>query len=142
MAHSSSKMLPRWRIRNKAHFLEAVLTELAGDAQVSFEGSLGSTRLMGLAGATQGEIIALKRNTTWPLQDFVVVPFDADRIDGILRAIGMTIPRTILHIQVEKAGKLEFGLYDNPSSGMPFFGPALSPEFVKRLVDLGVVQTA
>jgi hypothetical protein len=142
MASSSSKKLPQWRIRDKARFLEAILTELAGDARVSFEGSLGNTRLMGLDGATQGETIALKRNTTWPVQDFVVVPLEADRIDGILRAVGMTIPKTILHIQMEKARKLEFGLYDNPSSGMPFFGPAFSPEFVKRLADLGVVETA
>ena len=141
MTSSSSKKLPQWRIRDKTRFLEAVLTELAGDARVSFEGSLGNTRLMGLDGATQDETAALKRNTTWPVQDFVVVPLEADRIDGMLRAIGMTIPRTILHFQVEKAGKLEFGLYDNPNSGMPFFGPTFSREFVKRLVDLGVVET-
>jgi hypothetical protein len=142
MTSSSSKKLPRWRIRNKSRFLEAVLTELAGDARVSFEGSLENTRLMGLDGATTNETAALKRNTTWPVQDFVIVPLGADRIDGILRAIGMTISRTILHIQVERAGKLEFGLYDNPSSGMPFLGSAFSAEFVKGLESLGIVETA
>ena len=110
MASSSTKKLPQWRIRDKARFLEAIFTGLAGDARVSFEGSLGNTRLMSLDGATEDETAALKRNTTRPVQDFVIVPLEADRIDDMLRAIGMTIPRTILHFQVEKAGKLEFGL--------------------------------
>lgn len=142
MTTSSAKKLPQWRIRDKSRFLGAVLNELAGDARVSFEGSLGNTRLMGLDGATTDETAALKRNTISPVQDFVILPLEADRVDGILRAVGMAIPKTILHIQVERAGQLEFGLYDNPGSGMPVFGPAFSAEFVKELERLGIVEMA
>jgi hypothetical protein len=43
------------------------------------------------------------------------------------------VSRRILHIQIEKNGNLELGLYDNFDPTSSFFGPRLTPEFFSRL---------
>jgi hypothetical protein len=52
-----------YKVRDKRRFLAAVLAELAGVAQVSFEGDLSSTSLFDVAGASSDETQVLKRNT-------------------------------------------------------------------------------
>jgi hypothetical protein len=67
----------------------------------------------------------LKRNTLWPKQDFVVLPLEAKTVGPIVAAVGGTVPKSILHIQAEKCGRLELGFYDNFASKGMFFGPAV-----------------
>jgi len=102
-----------YKVRDKRRFLAAALAELAGVAQVSFEGDLSSTSLFDVAGASSDETQVLKRNTLWPKQDFVVLPLEAEMVGPIMAAVGGTVPRGIIHIQVQKDGRLELGLYDN-----------------------------
>ena len=40
----------------------------------------------------------------------------------ILKAMGGLVPRSVIHVQIEKAGRLEFGAYDNFSPDCLFFG--------------------
>jgi hypothetical protein len=131
---------PRWKVRDKRKFLIAVMTQLAGDAHLSLEGDLSVTKLFDLAEASGNETAILKRNTTWPVQDFVVLPLEADLIKRIVASIGGTVPRAILHIQIEKRGQLELGLYDNFGPDTSFFGPRLTPEFFGRLESEGVLR--
>jgi hypothetical protein len=131
---------PCWKIRDQRKFLIAAMTELAGNARLSLEGDLSATRVLNLAGASVDETSILKRNTTWPEQEFVVLPLEADLIQAIIVGIGGTVPRGILHIQIEKSGQLELGLYDNFDPYASFFGPRLPPEFFGRLEAEGILR--
>src|ERR1700739_4176540 len=118
-----------YKVRDKRRFVMAALRHFAGSAFVSFEGALSGTGLIGVAGASGDETKALRRNTLWPRQDFVVLPLEAETVEPIMAAVGGTVPRGIIHIQVEKGGRLELGLYDNFAPKGIFFGPAVTPAF-------------
>ena len=128
-----------YKVRDKRRFLAAVLAELAGVAQVSFEGDLSSTSLFDVAGASSDETQVLKRNTLWPKQDFVVLPLEAEMVGPIMAAVGGTLPRGIIHIQVQKDGRLELGLYDNFAPKCMFFGSSLTSTFLATLRDAGTL---
>jgi hypothetical protein len=128
-----------YKVRDKRRFLAAALAELAGVAQVSFEGDLSSTSLSAVAGASSDETQVLKRNTLWPKQDFVVLPLEAEMVGPIMAAVGGTVPRGIIHIQVQKDGRLELGLYDNFAPKCMFFGPSLTSAFFATLQDAGTL---
>lgn len=130
-----------YKIRDKRRFLSAVMEELAGAARISFEGDLSATKTSHLAGASGDETPILKRNTLWPKQDFVVLPLEADRVKAIIAAVGGTVPRGILHIQIEKSGRLELGLYDNFDPKASFFGSALKPLFFTQLQSDGIMTS-
>jgi hypothetical protein len=68
---------PRFRLhtKHKTELLFAVMRTLAHeDARISFEGRLSHTELAKIAGASLNETQVLKRNTTSPRMDFVVLP--------------------------------------------------------------------
>lgn len=116
------------------------MTELAGAAHVSFEGDLSATRIANSPGASGEETQVLKRNTLRPKQEFVILPLEADLVTAIVSAVGGTVPRSILHIQIEKENRLELGLYDNFAPNASFFGPALKPIFFAILRDDGIIS--
>lgn len=128
-----------YKIRDKRKFLMAALQELAGSAYVSFEGDLSGTSLMTAAGASGDETQVLKRNTLWPKQDFVVLPLEAETVKPIMAAIGGPVPKAILHIQVQKNGRRELGLYDNFAPMGTFFGPAVTVPFLSLLQAEGIL---
>jgi hypothetical protein len=128
-----------FKIRDKRRFLIAAMEELAGAAHISFEGDLSATRISHLAGASGDETSILKRNTLWPKQDFVVLALEPDCVKAIMAAIGGTVPRSILHVQIEKGNCLELGLYDNFDPKASFFGSALTPLFLSQLQSAGII---
>jgi CO dehydrogenase nickel-insertion accessory protein CooC1 len=71
----------------------------------------------------------------------VVVPLEADSIGTILAAIGGALPRKIIHVQVEKAGILQFGAYDQFQPGCIVFGSTVNRRFLEALVSQGVMKT-
>jgi hypothetical protein len=130
-----------WRaIRFKNQFLLAVMEKLAGDAMISFEGDLSGVRLFDIPGASIDETQVLKRNTLSPRQGFVVLPLEADTVQPILRAVGGTIPRSIIHIQIAKRDRLEFGAYDRFNPVTLVLGPALDVEFLNFLQKQGFLE--
>jgi hypothetical protein len=128
-----------YKVRDKRRFLAAALAELAGGAQVSFEGDLSRTSLFDMAGASRDETQVLKRNTLWPKQDFVVLPLEGEMVEPIMAAVGGTVPRALIHVQVQKEGRLQLGLYDNFAPEFMFFGPGLTPTFLATLQEAGVL---
>jgi hypothetical protein len=134
-------MRPLYKVRNKRAFLTAAFGELAGSALVSFEGSLNGTGLLNVPGVSSDETKVLKRNTLWPKQDFIILPLEPETIASIMVAIGGTVPRGILHIQVEKAGQLQLGLYDNFAPKATLFGPALTPQIVATFQNDGLIAS-
>ena len=129
-----------YKVHEKRAFLMAALQQFAGSAFVSFEGDLSGTALLSMRDASCNETQALKRNTLWSKQDFVVLPLEADTLRPIMAAVGGTVPRNILHIQVEKDGKLELGVYDNFAPQMLFLGSSPPTTFVDNLLGDGVLS--
>src|SRR5262249_45923132 len=73
---------------------------------------------------------ALKRNTTWPKQGFIVVPLEPYSGKKIITALGGAVPKAVLHVQIEKGGALQFGAYDRFHPECIFFGSAVRSELV------------
>ena len=86
-----------WLVRDKRRLLLAMMERLAGGAHISFEGDLSALRLSDIPGASQDETGALKRNTLWPKQDFMVLPLELSTSRAIVSAIGGTVPGTNSH---------------------------------------------
>jgi hypothetical protein len=115
------------------------MTELAGSAHISFEGDLSACKLTSLEGFSAEETAVLQRNTLWPRQDFAVVPLKPSMEVAILAAMGGTVSRKILHIQIEKDGRLEFGSYDTFHPECFTVGSGLTSSFIERLWSEGVI---
>ena len=116
------------------------MEELAGDAHISFEGDSRILGLTNVPGASQIENAVLKRNTSLPRQEFVVVPLEPSSISTVFTKIGGTIPKSVLHIQIEKNGKLEFGSYDSFHPGCIVFGNAIKGTFLDSLISDGLLE--
>src|SRR5215470_5043673 len=101
-----------WKIRNKGQLLLAMMEELEGDAHVSFEGDLRTLRLSSYPDVSDEPTAALKRNTIWPEQGFIVVPLEPHSGKKIMAALGGVVPKAVIHVQIEKSGVLQFGAYD------------------------------
>src|SRR5437899_1081211 len=91
-----------WRVRDKQRLLLRMMELLAGNAHVSFEGDLDGFTFSALPGVSEAETAALKRNTIWPKQDFIVVPLEESTIKAIISALGGNVPKRIIHVQIEK----------------------------------------
>jgi hypothetical protein len=132
----------RWSIHDKGRFLAAMMEELSGNAHISFEGSLRNLKICSIPGASETETAALKRNTLWPKQDFIVLALEPSMGKAILSAIGGTVPRSIIHVQIEKEGVLEFGAYDNFHPECIYFRSGVRREFLESMMSQGLLKSA
>jgi hypothetical protein len=78
--------------RDKPGLLAALVQALAGEAHISFEGDLSQSRLRQLPGVSDAETPTLRRNTTSPRQDFLVLPLETGNAEAILDAVVPTAP--------------------------------------------------
>lgn len=129
-----------WKVRKKGQLLLALMEELEGNAHISFEGNLRSLPLLSYPGASSEPTDALKRNTLWPKQDFVVAPLERASGKKIYAVLGGVVPRTVLHVQIEKDGVLQFGAYDNFHPECIFFGSAVTSPLLESLVSNDILQ--
>lgn len=127
----------RWIVaRDKPGLLIAMMRALAGGAHISFEGDLSRCRsLYAEPGASRDETDALRRNTAFPVQDFVVLPLEPETIRPIL---GHVLPDSrvihdVIHVQIEKGGTLEFGAYDNFHDECIVCGSAVPEDLLDEL---------
>jgi hypothetical protein len=130
----------RWLVRDKRRLLLAMMEELAGDAHISFEGDLRVLPIFSTPGASQEETVTLKRNTLWPKQDFIVLPLEPSMSRAIISAIGGTIPKTIIHIQIEKNSLIQFAAYDRFHPKCIVFGTAVTEAVRESLVSQGIMR--
>jgi hypothetical protein len=102
--------------RNKAALLDAMMQSFASaNSCVSFEGHLYNTTLTEIAGASQSESSVLKRATTWPKLDFIILPLNNETISAIKKAIASRVgfgENGIVHVQIQKDEELAFAAYD------------------------------
>jgi hypothetical protein len=68
------------------------------------------------------------------------VPLEESTIRPMISALGGSVPNTIIHVQIEKAGRLQFGAYDNFQPGCVSFGDAVTPMVLESLVSDGVLE--
>ena len=129
-----------WLVRDKRRLLLAMMEEFAGDAHISFEGDLSALPLSSIPGASQEETAVLKRNTQWPKKDFIVLPLESSTSKTIVSAIGGTVPNTIIHIQIEKGGTLQFAAYDNFHPQCIVFSSTVKPAILESLVSESIVR--
>jgi hypothetical protein len=130
--------------RDKPGLLVAVMRALAGGAHISLEGDFSRARgLLALSGASTEETEALHRQTTYPLQDFVVLPLEPESITPILNEIlpEARVVRHIIHVQIERGGRLEFGAYDNFHRDCVVCWAAVPQELLRRLQVSGVLRS-
>jgi|SRR5580692_11485259 hypothetical protein len=131
---------PCFIVCDKPRLLLALLEKFAGDARVSFEGDLRGFNLLALPGANENQTAILKRNTLWPMQDFVVVPLALSGGQSILSAISGAVPHRILHVQIESKGVLQFVSYDNFNPECLVWGPEIGSDFLDSLVAEGILK--
>jgi hypothetical protein len=129
--------------RDKPGLLRAMMRELVGGARISFEGDLARCEFGEQLGPSTEETPALLRHTSYPRQDFVVLPLEPQTVQPILDIVlpDRRYMTDIIHIQIEKTGRLEFGSYDNfhPDCIVCFHG--VSPELLNRLQANGVIKS-
>ena len=129
-----------WLVHDKRRLLLAMMDELAGDAHISFEGDLRMLPLFSAPDASHEETLALKRNTLWPEQDFIVLPLEPSVSKAIISAVGGTIPRTIIHIQIEKNSLIQFAAYDRFHPECIVFGTAVTQAVLESLVSQRIMS--
>jgi hypothetical protein len=132
---------PRFRLhtKHKPELLFAVMRTLAHeDARISIEGRLSYTELVKIAGASLNETEILKRNTTSLRMDFVVLPLTPETALEIERAIvskvGFKGDAGIVHVQIERQGRLAFVACDNFHEDCVWVSEAVPATFLAELV--------
>jgi hypothetical protein len=60
-------------------------------------------------------------------------------VGPIMAAVGGTVPRSLIHVQVQKEGRLQLGLFDNFAPKAMFLGPGLTPTFLATLQEAGIL---
>jgi len=109
------------------------MVEIAS-GQMSLEGDLSRCKFADDLVIANEEIGLLKRNTIWPRQDFVVLRLEPDTIAPIFKqALAAGLKRAIIHVQIELAGMLQLGSYDNFYPGSVFTGPRVSGALLSEL---------
>jgi hypothetical protein len=130
--------------RDKPGLLIAVMRALVGGAHISFEGDLSRCRgLLTLPGASTEETEDLRRQTLYPVQEFVVLPLEPETVRPILAEVlpeGRVV-RDIIHVQIERAGRLAFGAYDNFHRDCLVCWPAVPQELLEQLRVNGVLRS-
>jgi hypothetical protein len=93
--------------------------------------------------ASGHETEALRRQTMFPKQDFVVVPLEVETIRPILDVIlpGRRYLDDIIYIQIEQHGVLQFGAYDNFHKECIVCFSGIPTALLARLQESGVIRS-
>jgi len=127
-----------WQVRDKGQLLLAVMKALeADDARIFFEGDLKdlSSRY---PDASPQPADAPRPNTL--RHDCIVIPLKPSSSERIYAALGGTVPKTLLHVRIEKGGVLQFGAYDHFHPECIYFGNDVRPATIELLVSEGVIR--
>lgn len=132
--------------KHKPELLFAMMRTFAGgDAAISFEGELSHTDLAKIAGVSFSETRVLKRNTRWPRLDFLVLPLTLSTVTAIEKAlvskIGFKDSRGIIHVQIEKQGRLAFVAYDQFHEDSVWVSSEVSASVLADLVEKRVLYS-
>ena len=112
---------------------------------ISFEGQLSQTELVKIAGASFSETQLLKRNTTSPRMDFVILPLTPTSVSAIEEAVISKVAFNgnagIVHLQIERQGHLAFAAYDQFHEGCVWVSSDVSASALADLVEKQVLYS-
>ena len=129
--------------RDKPGLLIAMMREFIGNSHISFEGSLENLKLSDIPGISVEETEVLKRQTTSPRLDFLVVPLSEATINEIWKELSEKdhlVHEGIIHVQIENNGELVFGGYDNFHRECVVAYPAVPVKLLEELKENGVIR--
>jgi hypothetical protein len=115
----------------------------AENTNISFEGMLSHTELAQMEGVGHEESDVLKRSTLQPKRDFRILPHTPQNVSAIVKAITAKIAfgnRGIIHVQIERNGKMAFAAYDNFDRECVVAYPAVSSASLNELTMTGVLR--
>lgn len=129
-------------VRDKPGFLHRMMMELAGgDARISFEGDLSRCRFPDDLVVSREPVGLLRRNTSHPLQQFVVLRLTPEAVAPIFQqAVAAGLTRAVLHVYIERDGALPFGAHDNFHPECVGTAPPITATLLSELKDKGVVR--
>jgi hypothetical protein len=131
--------------RDKARLLTAMMDALAAeDSRISFEGRLTKTDLALMEPVAYEEVGVLKRATLQPKLNFLILPLTQQTLPAIKKAITSKIAfghGGIVHVQIEKSGKMAFAAYDNFDRECVVAYSAVSNALLDELVEGRVLRS-
>ncbi len=94
--------------------VSAVLRAFAGTASLSLEGDLLQATLQGLVYDWGHPTAVLPRHTSWPIQDFVIIPLTHDAIDLLIQRVlpQIRLRTRVLHLVIAYNEQVVFAAYD------------------------------
>ena len=128
--------------RDKAALLVAVANELAGSAEIAFEGDLSSCEFASIPGCRFEESGPFRRQDQGGPETLVVLPLEPSTVKDILNLV---LPhgrfmREIQHIAIAKNGELQFLAGDQFHRECVSVGPAVAESFLQQLVTRGILR--
>jgi hypothetical protein len=127
-------------VRDKPGFLQRLMVEFAG-GRMSLEGDLSKCKFADDLVLGNEEVDLLKRNTLYPRQDFIVLRLQPATIGPIFKQImAAGLSRAIVHVQIEHAGELQLGAYDNFHSDCVVTGSGVSESLLTELKAKSVLR--
>ncbi len=128
--------------RDKPGLLRAMMRALAGDAHISFEGTLSRCAFADALRPSYEETTLLRHKTLRRELDFVVLPLESESLKPILEVVlpDRRCMDDIIHIEIERRGEIQFGSYDNFHRDRVFCGPGVEPPLLDRLKLSGVIR--
>jgi hypothetical protein len=130
--------------RDRPCLLFAMMRALAAeDGRISFEGKLTKTDLAKMEHAAFKEVGVLKRATLQPHLDFIVLPLTQRSVPAIERAVNSKIAfgkGGIIHVQIEKNGKMAFAAYDNFDHECVVAYPPVNSALLDELIETQVLR--
>jgi hypothetical protein len=140
-AAQEAEVVTHWlQVRDKPGLLCRLMKEFVG-GRLSLEGDLSECAFLENMVLARDEVGVLRRNTLAPRQDFVVLRLEPGTIAPILKevmAAGLT--RAIIHVQIEYAGVLQLGAYDNFHPECVVAGSGVSAGLLVELQSSGVLR--
>jgi len=131
--------------RDKPGLLIAVIRELAGIAEISFEGWLGKSGLSEIPGVSFWETMTLGRTCQHPRFDFLILPLTDETVPAIQRVItkknALTDSSGIIHVQIAVGDRMVFGAYDNFHRDCVVAYEGLPTALLDHLLENGVIRS-
>jgi hypothetical protein len=131
--------------RDKPGLLWAFLRHFESDSHVSFEGDLNKLALTELPGASTAETPVLRRHTLEPSLDFIAIPITEE--NSLALRERLSAPDlfhdggALVHVQVEHAGHLVLGAYDNFRKDCVVAYQPTPESLLEQLKNSGVIRS-
>jgi len=129
--------------RDKPGLLYAMMKEFTNKSQISFEGDLSALNFTTLPNASTKETDSLKRQTTEPELNFIILPLTTETFHNIWHELSEKdhlVNEGIIHVQIATKEELAFGAYDNFHKECTVAYPLVPTELLQNLKDTGIIR--